>query len=240
MSVRLSSWQQRQFQTTAENVFTSSPLLERYCFHRRLSVCFLLVTKILIWGTDYGPEKTWLHSRSDPEYILDIVDIAILQVGQQYITTRDATKLQWRRCFHFCLLTVTHLYCIKDALPISAWRGGGLNSAEYCLVFTSAFSAAWLQVLLLLFEKILTVVLFVKNALIKVSLTLTVQTRSTGTVHTSAKARLISVAIRIRIRIWIQSFVRWPIANLPWNFHANPFRSFCAKLLTDRQRNNDD
>jgi len=52
-------------------------------------------------------------------------------------------------------------------------------------------------------------------------------TRSTGTVHTSAKARLTSVAIRIRIRIPIririrdpdptkmQSFVHWPIANLP-------------------------
>ena len=31
-------------------------------------------------------------------------------------------------------------------------------------------------------------------------------------------------------------FVQWPIANLPWKLHANPFGSFWAKLLTDRQR----
>jgi len=30
-------------------------------------------------------------------------------------------------------------------------------------------------------------------------------------------------------------FVHWPIANLPWKFHANPFIRFCTKLLTDRQ-----
>jgi len=30
-------------------------------------------------------------------------------------------------------------------------------------------------------------------------------------------------------------FVHWPIASLPWKFHANTFGSFCAKLLTDRQ-----
>jgi len=36
-----------------------------------------------------------------------------------------------------------------------------------------------------------------------------------------------------RIATKIQSFVRWPIANLPWKFHENPFGSFCAKLLTD-------
>jgi len=50
-------------------------------------------------------------------------------------------------------------------------------------------------------------------------------TKSTRTVYTSAKARLTSVAIRIRN----------PYANLPWKFHANPFGSFCAKLLTKRQ-----
>jgi len=69
------------------------------------------------------------------------------------------------------------------------------------------------------------------------------RTRSTGIVHTSAKARLTCVAIRIRIRIRIcdpiatkiQSFVQWPIANLSWKFHANPFGRFCAKLLTDRR-----
>ena len=33
----------------------------------------------------------------------------------------------------------------------------------------------------------------------------------------------------------IESFVQWPIANLPWKFHANPPGRFCAKLLTDRQ-----
>jgi len=32
----------------------------------------------------------------------------------------------------------------------------------------------------------------------------------------------------------------WPIAKFPWTFHANPFGSFCVKLLTDRQTNNDD
>jgi len=70
-------------------------------------------------------------------------------------------------------------------------------------------------------------------------------TRSTGTVHTSAKARLTSVAIRIKIRIRIrdpdrhQNLVICSLANqlptLPWKFHANPFRSFCAKLLRGRQ-----
>ena len=28
--------------------------------------------------------------------------------------------------------------------------------------------------------------------------------------------------------------------QLPWKFYANPFGSFCAKLLTDRQTGNDD
>jgi len=59
------------------------------------------------------------------------------------------------------------------------------------------------------------------------------QTRSTGTVDTSAKACLTSVMIHIATKI--QSFVHWPFANIPWKFHANPFGSFCAKLLTDRQ-----
>jgi len=86
-------------------------------------------------------------------------------------------------------------------------------------------------------------------------------TRSTGTVHTSTKARLTSAAIWLisirttfRIgqwwRIWqtvpvsrwwsrsmpkFNHFVKWPIANLTWKFHANVFWSFCAKLLTDKQ-----
>jgi len=39
----------------------------------------------------------------------------------------------------------------------------------------------------------------------------------------------------IRITNKIEPFVHWPIANLPWKFHANPFGSFCAKLPTDKQ-----
>jgi len=36
----------------------------------------------------------------------------------------------------------------------------------------------------------------------------------------------------IQITTKIQSFVHWPIASLPWKFHANPFGSFfCAKWL---------
>jgi len=73
----------------------------------------------------------------------------------------------------------------------------------------------------------------------------TFTTRSTGTVHSSAKARLTSVAIRVpgpdSWSGWIptksEPFVHWPIASLPWKFHANPFGSFCAKLITDRQTN---
>jgi len=72
-------------------------------------------------------------------------------------------------------------------------------------------------------------------------------TRSTWTVHTSAKARLTSATIRTRTRIRMRirirdpdrhqnlTFVHWPIANLPRKFHASPFGSFCAKLLTDKQ-----
>jgi len=30
-------------------------------------------------------------------------------------------------------------------------------------------------------------------------------------------------------------FVHSPIVNLPWKFHANPFRRFCTKMLTDKQ-----
>jgi len=68
-------------------------------------------------------------------------------------------------------------------------------------------------------------------------------------VHTSAKARLTSIAlrtIRIRIRIpdpdrhqnLIVCFIGPCTANLPSKFHANPYGSFCAKLLTtDRQTN---
>ena len=65
------------------------------------------------------------------------------------------------------------------------------------------------------------------------------RTRSTGTVHTSAKAHLTSVTIQM----WIwsgsvsdhQNLTICSVANRPWKFHANPFRSFCTKLLTDRQ-----
>jgi len=70
------------------------------------------------------------------------------------------------------------------------------------------------------------------------------QTRSTGAVHTSAKARLTTVAIRIQIphpdRHQNLTFFRWLIANLPWKFYANPLTSFCAKLPTDKETNNDD
>ena len=48
----------------------------------------------------------------------------------------------------------------------------------------------------------------------------------------------------IQTVIWIAtkiySVVHWTIANLPWKFHANPFRSLCTKLLTDRHTDNDD
>jgi len=57
---------------------------------------------------------------------------------------------------------------------------------------------------------------------------------ATGTVHTSAKARL-TRGIRDPDRQQNLVIVQWPIANLPWKCHANPFGSFCAKLLTDRQ-----
>jgi len=72
----------------------------------------------------------------------------------------------------------------------------------------------------------------------------------TGTVHTSAKTRLTGITIRIRIRIsWPdrhQNLIVCSMAHclLSWKFRANPFGSFCAKLLTDkqtnRQTNNDD
>ena len=40
----------------------------------------------------------------------------------------------------------------------------------------------------------------------------------------------------IQIITKILSLVHRSIANLPWKFHANPFRSFCTKLLiADRQ-----
>ena len=36
----------------------------------------------------------------------------------------------------------------------------------------------------------------------------------------------------------IALFVHWPISNLSQKFHANPFATFCAQLLTDNQRQN--
>jgi len=68
-----------------------------------------------------------------------------------------------------------------------------------------------------------------------------IQTRSNGAVHTSAKARLTSVAIQIRIRIpdpdRHQMLIICSLAYCqpPSKFHADPFESFCAKLLTNRQ-----
>jgi len=68
-------------------------------------------------------------------------------------------------------------------------------------------------------------------------------------VHTSAKVRLISVTIRIRIQIRIrirdpdlqQNLIICSLARCQpsLKIHDNPFGSFCAKLLTDRQTNND-
>jgi len=72
-----------------------------------------------------------------------------------------------------------------------------------------------------------------------ISSTNILHSRSNGAVDTSTKACLTSVAIRIQIHIHNpdhqQNLTIWPIANLLWKFHANPFRSFCTKLLTDRQ-----
>jgi len=42
----------------------------------------------------------------------------------------------------------------------------------------------------------------------------------------------------IRTANEIESFVHPPIANLPVKFHANPFGSFCEKLPTEN--NNDE
>jgi len=48
------------------------------------------------------------------------------------------------------------------------------------------------------------------------------------------------------IRVSRCEFVHWPIADLRGKFHANPFASFCAKLLyrtnrqTYKQTNNDE
>jgi len=44
----------------------------------------------------------------------------------------------------------------------------------------------------------------------------------------------------IRIATEIKTFVHWLIANSAWKFHANPCGSFYAKLLTDKQTNNDE
>jgi len=60
-------------------------------------------------------------------------------------------------------------------------------------------------------------------------------------VRTSAKARLTSVVTRIRIRDpdRHQNLIICSLDHCQpsWKFHANPFGSFCAKLLTDIQRN---
>ena len=68
-------------------------------------------------------------------------------------------------------------------------------------------------------------------------------TRSTGTLHTSAKERLTSVAIRIWIRDpdRHQNLIICSLAHCQRSLkiYANLFESFCAKLLTDRQRNDD-
>jgi len=48
------------------------------------------------------------------------------------------------------------------------------------------------------------------------------------------------LANRFEIATEIQSFVHWRITNRPWKFHVNPFGSFCAKLLTAKQTNNNE
>jgi len=85
----------------------------------------------------------------------------------------------------------------------------------------------------------------------------TKETRSNGTLHTSTEARLTSATIwqismnessltTLRISrkqsVYLDSDLAChknliiSIANILREFHGNPFRSFCAKLLTDRQR----
>ena len=64
------------------------------------------------------------------------------------------------------------------------------------------------------------------------------KTRSSGTLHTSAKARLTSVAIQIWIHMWTdrqQNLIICSMAQPSLKIYANPLRSFCAKLLTDKQ-----
>jgi len=66
------------------------------------------------------------------------------------------------------------------------------------------------------------------------------------TVHTTAKARLTSVAIRIQI--WIRDPYRHQNLTVCSLAHFQPSLEiscksvwkFCAKLLTERQTNNDD
>ena len=54
--------------------------------------------------------------------------------------------------------------------------------------------------------------------------------------HTSAKARLTRLRIHDPDRHQnLTSFVHGPVTNLSWKFHANPFASFCAKFLRNRQ-----
>jgi len=54
-----------------------------------------------------------------------------------------------------------------------------------------------------------------------------------------------SVAASYNLHLWFWTFDRhqnliicsfWPIANLPWKFHANPCGSLCTKLLINKQR----
>jgi len=62
-----------------------------------------------------------------------------------------------------------------------------------------------------------------------------VLTISTGTVHTSAKTRLTWIGDPDRHQSSIVCSLAHCQLNLPSKFHANPFGSFCAKLLTDKQ-----
>jgi len=75
-----------------------------------------------------------------------------------------------------------------------------------------------------------------------------IKTRSTGTVHISTKACLNSVAIWIWIRIQIpdqdrhQNLIICSLARCQpsWKFYTYPFRSFCTKLLADKQTDKHD
>jgi len=58
--------------------------------------------------------------------------------------------------------------------------------------------------------------------------------------HSSSAFRPISIVATVAHLSYCWALVHWPNANLPWRFNANLFGSFCTKLLTVRQTDNDD